>query len=123
MSTKDEALDDLVKVGVPSQHEGAIFVSQFRSLTLCVCVKMYGQLEHKLRWHRKRRAPISVPLSLKEPCIQDDAGARAWGRVPARVTKAADTYTPHLILQQREGKNRQRKTQKHRPAEEVGLLS
>ena len=84
---------------------------------------MYGKLEHKLRWHRKCRAPILFPLSLKEPYIQDDAGARPWRRVPARVTKAADTCTPHLILQQRERKNRQRKTQKHRPAEEIGLLS
>ena len=41
MSTKDEALDDLVKVNVPSQHEGVIFVSQLRSLTVCVCENVW----------------------------------------------------------------------------------
>lgn len=31
LRTKDKALDDLTEVNVPSQHQAAIFVSQFHS--------------------------------------------------------------------------------------------
>lgn len=44
LRTKDKALDDLTKVNVPSQHQAAIFVSQFHSeFSFC---ETYCKLEH-----------------------------------------------------------------------------
>lgn len=91
LSTKDKAPNNLVKVNLPSQHLAAIFVSQFHSLSF-LSVKMYHKLKHT--WDGTENAERqSFPLPWKEPCVQDDAGAGAWGRVLASLTHAVDTYT------------------------------
>lgn len=58
-------------------------------------------------------------LSLKEPCIQDDAGL-GLGAGSLQGSPRLQTHAPHISFYSREGKgsgtNRQRKAQKFRPA-------
>lgn len=98
LSTKDKALGDLTKVNVPSQHRAAIFVSQFHSLSFLSvkCIVSWNTPEMA----QKMQSSNLFSLPLNEPCIQDDAGARAWGRFLATVIPATDTSTSYLLVQQ-----------------------